>query len=281
MPRIELDVDGERVVGDLWEPDAPPTSGILFVHGFNSCRKEFERLPARLAVAGHVCLAIDLRGHGESDGETGLLTLGRCLSDLATGADALAERLPQGAPLAVIGHSMGGAWAVAALARLDRFQAGVIVSPVNRPLDTLHVLERPFYHMLGAWNNRRRRRGQASRTIPYKNSYPNLFADQDAMRRGREIGFLAGKANLGCYDTLRDMDVSKWAGDVSAPVLVIGSELDKAVPLRDHRAVHAALAGPKALRVHDGGHSAFLDCDHERVELWIREWLDEHLAGSQ
>ena len=88
--RVQLSAtDGSAVVADLY---TSPTSvagapGVLLVHQFQLSRTQWGTLPDELATAGYRVLAIDLRGHGESDPYDGNLT------------DILSD--PDGAPLDV------------------------------------------------------------------------------------------------------------------------------------------------------------------------------------
>ncbi len=65
--------DGVTIAGTLYLP-SHPGPGIVLLHALNRTREDWQPLAARLADAGFVALAIDLRGHGASgplpDGQT-------------------------------------------------------------------------------------------------------------------------------------------------------------------------------------------------------------------
>jgi len=58
-------VDGVTIAGTLYLPGRPGP-GILLVHALSRTREEWSVVAARLADAGFVTLAFDLRGHGAS-----------------------------------------------------------------------------------------------------------------------------------------------------------------------------------------------------------------------
>jgi len=99
---------GERIVFDWLPPEGAATAVAVFVHGLGSHRRGDKALhfAARCAALGWGFLAVDLRGHGDSDGSLETLTLSHCLEDLG----AVLAWIPDGLRARLlIGSSMGGA----------------------------------------------------------------------------------------------------------------------------------------------------------------------------
>ncbi len=71
--------------------------------------------------------------------------------------------------------------------------------------------------------------------------------------------------------------MEETATRVTVPTLVVTSENDQVVPARHSRDVFTALAGPKRLVEHSGGHSCFRDMDRENVIQSITGFLEDHL----
>src|SRR4051812_37586287 len=76
---------------------------LLFVHGYFGRALVFERMMDCLTSKGHRCIAMDLRGHGDSPPATDLGSVS--MHDYADDAERVAREL--GNPV-MIGHSMGG-----------------------------------------------------------------------------------------------------------------------------------------------------------------------------
>ncbi|MFN2459423.1 MAG: alpha/beta fold hydrolase [Candidatus Velthaea sp.] len=92
--------DGATTHVDQWGEAGPV---LLCVHGITSSRKSWERFAQHFA-ADHRVVAYDQRGHGDSAGVAGPMTLERSVDDLERVAAAL------DAPVhALVGHSWGGA----------------------------------------------------------------------------------------------------------------------------------------------------------------------------
>ncbi|MEA3204324.1 MAG: hypothetical protein QOI63_2004, partial [Thermoplasmata archaeon] len=265
MQERSFEVAGERLWGTLWAPAGKPRAGLLLVHGFNSSQGEFGPLPQALMDCGFHVLAFDQRGYGRSGGEAGRTSMERAVEDIVAAAAVLREAVGLDAPLGIVGHSLGGAYALAALAQTKLFAAGVVAHPVDRLFDELNPLEQAGYHAIGRFSEWRVRRGKPPGSIPYKNSYESLFEDAQAARLARADGFLLGRVSLANYRAALTMSASTWAKGVRQPVLVIASPTDRAVKPAHTRKVYDALAGPKEMLLHKGGHSCFRDVDGPKL----------------
>ncbi len=119
--------DGVALAYDLAAGDGQP---LVLVHGWCCDRSYFAPQFEHLAAAGHTVLALDLRGHGESDAPTGDYSMATLAADVGW----LIAELELERPI-VVGHSMGGVVAFE-LARLTPGLPAAIVmidSPVARP----------------------------------------------------------------------------------------------------------------------------------------------------
>ena len=104
-PKIETfrGAAGNRLVGDVYG-NGPRTA--LFLHGGGQTRHAFTEAAARLAEAGWTAVALDQRGHGDSDwSEDGAYDAGDFAADAVAVAAVLEKRV---AKPAVIGASLGG-----------------------------------------------------------------------------------------------------------------------------------------------------------------------------
>lgn len=107
------------------EPGEHPT--LLFVHGYWQAAWTWDEhvLPA-LADRGYRCIAMSLRGHGESEGKIRGASIAHYVEDVARVSASLATT-----PV-LVGHSMGGFTAQHYLAAGHPARAAVLVSPVPR-----------------------------------------------------------------------------------------------------------------------------------------------------
>jgi pimeloyl-ACP methyl ester carboxylesterase len=113
---------GERIVGDRLA-GAPPC--YLFLHGLGSVRKgeKSGSLLAHAAAHGRAFTRFDFRGHGESSGRIGHVTIGELVDDTVL----VLERV---GPAVVVGSSLGGlVGAHAAARRPDLVPALALLAP--------------------------------------------------------------------------------------------------------------------------------------------------------
>lgn len=90
MHRHDITLADGQVAGTVVAADRPSGAGVLFVHGLGSDRAtNIERAQALTAAHGTTCLAIDLRGHGDSSGRLSQVTPRENLADVLAGFDAL------------------------------------------------------------------------------------------------------------------------------------------------------------------------------------------------
>ncbi|MCA8952771.1 MAG: alpha/beta fold hydrolase [Planctomycetes bacterium] len=119
--RIELDGEG-HIVGDHAEGDRP---GYMFLHGLGSVRQS-EKSDSLLQHAGRRGVAFtrcDFRGHGESTGTIGQVTIGELIDDTV-------RLLDRFGPTVIVGSSLGGLVGAFATARRPDLVAGLgLIAP--------------------------------------------------------------------------------------------------------------------------------------------------------
>jgi alpha-beta hydrolase superfamily lysophospholipase len=134
--------DGTTLAHYRWPAalaDAPVRGSLVLVHGLGEHLGRYQHVATRLAAAGWAVSGCDLRGHGRSAGPRGDAPDGQALlRDLALVIDAARAEAPAGAPLVLLGHSLGGLLAA-------RFVAAALDAPApvwSRAVDAL-VLSSP------------------------------------------------------------------------------------------------------------------------------------------
>ena len=129
--------DGDNLAVQDWSvPEDLPVRGVvLVVHGLGEHAGRYELVARRLTSWGFAVRGYDQYGHGESGGKRGALPArGRLIEDLTDVVDSVRHRMPDGLPLILLGHSMGGLVASCFVALRRRpIDALVLSSPVLNP----------------------------------------------------------------------------------------------------------------------------------------------------
>ena len=103
---IDLDLPGKgvRLRATRWPGGGPP---VLLLHGLASSRRFWDLVVADVVQSGLSVLALDQRGHGDSDRPDGPYDSATVAADALTALDALGL-----SRAVVVGHSWGGAIAL-------------------------------------------------------------------------------------------------------------------------------------------------------------------------
>ena len=111
------------------KPSVPVSKTLILLHGISSCKEFFLPSAEKLSNEGFNVVLFDLRAHGQSGGE--YCTFGYCEKhDVSAVVDMLMAR-DSTQKIGLMGHSLGGAIALQALAEDKRLQFGVIESTFN------------------------------------------------------------------------------------------------------------------------------------------------------
>jgi pimeloyl-ACP methyl ester carboxylesterase len=128
-PTTMAGADGLRLAVDVFPGHR--ATGVLLLHGGGQTRHAWRATAARLSAAGWHSIAVDLRGHGDSDWSTPRdYSLDAFRRDVA----ALVRSRP--APPVVVGASLGGLAALLALAEPEPVQvAGLVLVDIAHRFD--------------------------------------------------------------------------------------------------------------------------------------------------
>jgi alpha-beta hydrolase superfamily lysophospholipase len=119
--------DGTKLAVHEWAPPQVPAGSpvVVLIHGIALHGAPYASVAAGFTARGIPLMVPDLRGHGRSEGERGVLAEPHVLrADLGAVLDAAARRHPN-APLVLAGESMGGLLAADYAWRGERRLAGL------------------------------------------------------------------------------------------------------------------------------------------------------------
>ena len=149
---ISSNAGGLSLYGRHWAADSP-RAVMSLVHGFGEHSGRYEPMAKHLNQAGISVVAVDLRGHGKTEGPRGVC---KKYADLSADVSALLEKsqsLYPYMPHYLFGHSMGGGLVLHHGLTQPHDLAGYLVSaPLILPADPvpgpLRVLAKIMRHIL-------------------------------------------------------------------------------------------------------------------------------------
>jgi pimeloyl-ACP methyl ester carboxylesterase len=234
---------------------------VLFVHGFFGLAIAFERMMGCLTAKGHRCVAIDLRGHGDSalSGDLGKVSI----HDYADDVDRVARLL--GDPI-IVGHSMGGLLAQL-VAERGVAKGIVLLSPApprGIPVLSLKLAIHQAKYMPAILTSRIVVPGRSDLRALVLNRVPE--AERDAL-----LDLLvpdSGRAAL----QMSVLGVPVDRDRVKAPALVIAGDEDLFIPASRGRRVADRYGAP--FRLAPGrGHMLIIEPGYEELCEWIADWI--------
>jgi alpha-beta hydrolase superfamily lysophospholipase len=239
---------------------------VLLVHGLAEHAGRYEHVAQRLVRAGYRVTMVELRGHGESEGQRGHTPhWHRYVEDLQLGGNLI------GRPLAIVAHSMGGLVTLDALREpFTPAVVGVALSnPLAQPATTPSDIRLRAVHLLSKW-------------APFLPIRTEL--DTALLSRNREV-VLAYEADPAVYPTV----TVRWATEMMAATERVAADPPKLqVPLRmmlgtddgicvpaAGKSVAANWSGPTDLVAYEGAfHELFNEPDKDVILDGLVEWLD-------
>lgn len=231
--------DGVTIAATFTPGRGDRSPAVLLLHGVGASRQATAENAAWLASLGYATLTIDFRGHGQSDLTPRTFGLNEAL-DAQAAFDWL-KRRQDGAPVAVIGISLGGAASL--LGKEGGLRADALILQAVYP-DIRHAI-------------RNRIASRTTTGIGYL--LEPLLSFQAPLRFGVWPSRLSPLSAL-----------SRYRG----PVLVIGGEEDRSTPADESRAMFAAAKGPKELwLVPTGGHAEICDLTDAAYREHVRTFL--------
>tara|TARA_R110002096_G_scaffold215310_4_gene403055 strand:- start:8919 stop:9797 length:879 start_codon:yes stop_codon:yes gene_type:complete len=134
-------------------PTAKPIGGLIMVHGLGDHLGRYRHVAELFCKRGFLCVGVDLPGHGHSSGARGHVPSFEMIGDLLDRDCLLLRgRLPEGAPLGLFAHSMGGLVALDYLPRrIGLFEFAWISSPLIDPSERQPQLLVKFSQQIGPW----------------------------------------------------------------------------------------------------------------------------------
>jgi alpha-beta hydrolase superfamily lysophospholipase len=123
-------VDRLRLHYRAWEAD-DPRAALIVVHGMFEHSRRYQELGAFMAEGGLATYALDLRGHGASEGRRGhARRFALFLQDLDRFRREVQGLMPRETPVFLLGHSLGGLIVLRYLEEYDTpIRAAVLTAP--------------------------------------------------------------------------------------------------------------------------------------------------------
>ncbi|MDE2667355.1 MAG: alpha/beta fold hydrolase [Acidobacteriota bacterium] len=231
---------------------------VVFLHGWMCNRTFWQRQCRELAGRNFRCLAVDFRGHGDSEAPAE----GYSIEQLAGDLSAMMAALEIG-PAVIVGHSMGGMVAQQfCLERPEQTAALVLVATIAADAEDRLISKR-----IAADARRMSFSGAFDRHFDAWFSPGAPHAVRDWVKR--QMRSTPDDLGLQLVDAYSRFDLTRRLGEIIRPTLVIGTRSDDSAPPGQSRRLAELIPGARLALIEDCGHFPML----EKPELLSRALL--------
>jgi alpha-beta hydrolase superfamily lysophospholipase len=136
--------NGGRVHVDVYPAAGPARGSVVFVGGLSNHALGYADFQYKLSRRGWNVVGVDIRGHGRSSGRRGDFTTKSMVEDLAAGVAYARDRF--GVPVALMGSSLGGFYALCGANVIDGVECAVshFIFLPNEPMKPKDKRMRPI-----------------------------------------------------------------------------------------------------------------------------------------
>jgi len=262
--------DGLWLNENRWLPEGELTAVVVFVHGFIEHSGRYAELAQRLNQEGYAVYAMDLRGHGKSEGDRVFI---RAFDDLLADLERFLERVrtrePR-KPTFLFGHSMGGTVAALLAATRPPEVRGLMLSaPACRISNRVFPLLRRLAGFLSLVLPKLRLVPMSFKSLSRDPEVVDQFKRDPLVFHGR-FPVRSGAEILRAADR-----ISGQLEAIRLPFLVLHGTGDTVTdPEGSRRLCEQAGSTDKTLKLYDGlYHDLFHEPEKEQVTADVIEWL--------
>jgi lysophospholipase len=261
---------GVEIYWQAWLPPDGPRAVVVISHGVGEHSGRYSHVAARLNAAGFAAYVLDHRGHGRSSGQRCLIDrMDHAVADVDSFVSLAGSRHP-GLALHLLGHSMGGAIAIAYALRHQERLRGLLLSSAAASLGSAPTSTRIEAMVLGAVAH-----GSGIMELD-----PSLISRDPAVVRAWREDPLVYQGKLPAR-TVAEIaaTIEGFAAGLPAlrlPVLVMAGTADRIVPPSGSVMVHDRAGSPdRTLRLYEGLYHDLFNEPERRVALGdVAAWLD-------
>jgi pimeloyl-ACP methyl ester carboxylesterase len=242
---------------------------ILFVHGYTDSSK-FWAPQVEFFSRRHTAIAVDLRGHGQSDAPAGDYSIPDFSADIFSFLQKLNIKRTW-----VLGHSMGGMIAQQFYTEYPEYVEGLILCSTASSgramkdaggfdcLDAIEEIKQDGFEASAR---------NAARYLFARTASAEVinFAISEELKTSRE-------AALGAPRGMWDWSVEGKLSTISIPTLIIVGDQDQATPLSCSEALNRAIVKSQLRIIENCGHMIPVEKPHE-LSVVVRDFLSTHVA---
>jgi alpha-beta hydrolase superfamily lysophospholipase len=266
--------DQTELFFQLWTVDAPRGTMVV-THGLAEHGECYHGLAKSLVADNWETYAIDLRGHGRSEGKRGFV---RDFQDYVTDLRSFVElvvrqRKSRDVPLILFGHSMGGL--LTTLVAMDwqqpPFHALILSSPLFGLSLPVPALKDRAARLAARW--------MPSLTLHNELKYKDLTRDEEMLRSYSQDVLRHDKISPAVYLGMQEafLKVAAGFGAIDVPILLQVAGNDKIVNTRTSQDLFAQVTNKKCVMeiYPESFHEIYNDLDRDQALADLKKFINQ------
>jgi alpha-beta hydrolase superfamily lysophospholipase len=260
--------DGTKLSYRAW-PKAGAEVTFAVVHGLGDHARRYERFAQAMTRYGFGTFAVDLRGHGKSEGRRGHVDRWSRWTDDVAAFVTYVEGIA-GGEVVPLGHSFGGAALLSTVLehKVPSAKRFIVSSPALKLKVQVPALKLTL--------------GKAASKILPKLTLSNevdaktLSRIPEVVEAYRSDPLVHNKISLRMYSEWTDAckRIFQHAGEIKLPFLILAGTDDQLIDPEGSKELHSLTSSVSELRLLEGRyHEPFNDLDNEEVFSVIAHWL--------
>ena len=267
-------VRGTRTYYQGWLPVGPPRAVLLLVHGLAEHSGRYANLIGHLVPHGYAVYGMDHIGHGKSGGARAYV---RRFNDFVEPLGTyfrMVHEWQAGAPIFLVGHSLGGLiGATYLLDHQDGLQGAILSGPAVRIPDNISPAIIFVGRILSALIPGMGILGLDARGVSRDPAVVAAYVNDPLVFTGK------ASARLGAEMLKAMQRITAEANRIRLPVLLLQGSADKLVDPAGARMLHDLVgSADKTLKVYEGlYHEVYNEPEHVQVLRDVESWLEKRL----
>jgi alpha-beta hydrolase superfamily lysophospholipase len=260
--------DGPRLYEQCWLPDGDACAHLAIVHGYAEHSGRYAHVGEALAARGYAVHALDMRGHGRSDGDRAFVrSFDEYLADVRAFLGRTRAR-SGGRPLFLLGHSMGGTIVSLELVVDQPPLAGALLT--GAALNPGPRIVRAIFGLIGRLFPRLPLIKLKAEDVSRDPEVVRRYEGDPMVYRGRIRAAMIAAIGRAVRRIERD------APAITLPMLVMHGKDDRLAKPEGSRLLHDRIASSdRTLKLYDGlYHEILNEPEQDQVIADIIAWLD-------
>jgi alpha-beta hydrolase superfamily lysophospholipase len=266
----EWNLDDKKVFAQAWLPEKDPGGIVNLIHGMGEHSGRYSRWGNLFADSGYALFAMDLFGHGKTEGKKGHVKSYQLLLDQVDLMLRKTEELFPGIPRILYGHSMGGNIAINyAISKAPAISALIASSPWLRLVIPVSLAEQIFSKFANSLmpGLRVKAKGIGAERLSHDPEHWEDLRSDPLMHRLISARYAYEVINRGEY-------ALKHVYRINKPFLLMHGNADE---VTSHKASEAFVANTSAgtqLKIWEGlRHELHNEIEYKEVFAYVLQWI--------